>query len=91
MRAEADAHAGRLVEAYRGGQPADGPVAMDLAEEHRAHIGRWFYDCPPAVHRALGDMYVADARFTKTYEDMAPGLAVWVRDAWTANAARQGR
>ena len=29
-----------------------------------------------------------DARFTKTYEDMAPGLAQYVRDAIHANADR---
>jgi hypothetical protein len=33
-------------------------------------------------------MYVADPRFTKTYEDVAPGLAQYVHDAITANAAR---
>ena len=33
-------------------------------------------------------MYVADPRFTKTYEDLAPGLAAYVRDAIHANADR---
>jgi hypothetical protein len=33
-------------------------------------------------------MYVADPRFTKTYEDIAPGLAAYVRDAIHANADR---
>ena len=33
-------------------------------------------------------MYVADPRFTKTYEDIAPGLAQYVRDAIHANADR---
>ena len=39
-------------------------------------------------HRGLADMYVADPRFTKTYEDIAPGLAAYVRDAIHANADR---
>jgi MerR family transcriptional regulator, thiopeptide resistance regulator len=90
MKTEAEDLGRRLVAALRAGHAADAAEAMDLAEEHRQHVSRWFYDCPPAMHRALGDMYVADPRFTKTYEDMAPGLAVWVRDAWAANAARQG-
>ena len=34
-------------------------------------------------------MYVADPRFTKTYEDVAPGLATYLRDAIVANAARR--
>jgi hypothetical protein len=33
-------------------------------------------------------MYVADPRFTKSYEDQAPGLAQYVRDAIHANADR---
>ncbi len=33
-------------------------------------------------------MYVADPRFTKLYEDVAPGLAQYVHDAIVANAAR---
>jgi hypothetical protein len=46
-------------------------------------------DCPPAMHRSLGEMYLADPRFTKHYEDLAEGLAQWVHDAWAANADRQ--
>jgi MerR family transcriptional regulator, thiopeptide resistance regulator len=36
----------------------------------------------------LGEMYVQDPRFTATYEALAGGLAVWVRDAIQANADR---
>jgi hypothetical protein len=32
-------------------------------------------------------MYVADPRFTAMYEEVAPGLAVFVRDAIVANAS----
>lgn len=34
---------------------------------------------------ALGEVYVADPRFRATYEEIAPGLATWVRDAIVAN------
>jgi hypothetical protein len=34
-------------------------------------------------------MYLADPRFTKTYEDVKAGLAQYVRDAIHANADRQ--
>jgi hypothetical protein len=40
------------------------------------------------MHRNLGEMYVADPRFAKHYEDRAPGLATYVRDAIAANADR---
>jgi DNA-binding transcriptional MerR regulator len=87
VKAAEDALNARLGRAVGDGVPADSPAAMDLAEEHRASI-EVFYDCPPAMHRRLGDMYVADERFTRTYEDVAPGLATWLRDAVHANADR---
>jgi hypothetical protein len=34
-------------------------------------------------------MYLADPRFTATYEKIRPGLAQYVRDAVFANADRQ--
>jgi hypothetical protein len=33
-------------------------------------------------------MYLADPRFTATYEKIAPGLAQYLHDAIVANAAR---
>ena len=61
---------------------------MDAAEAAPRAIERWFYDLDHGFHRGLGDMYVADPRFTKTYEDAAPGLAQYVHDAIHANADR---
>ena len=76
-----------LAEALGAGVPADDPRAMDLAERHR-HSIETFYDCPYAMHRGLGDMYLADPRFTQHYEDVASGLAQYLRDAIHANADR---
>jgi DNA-binding transcriptional MerR regulator len=90
IRAEAADVERRFAEALRDGVPADAPPALDLAEEHRQHITRWFYDCPPEMHAGLGRMYVQDARFTAHYDDVAPGLAQYVSTAVQANAARQG-
>ena len=42
------------------------------------------------MHVNLGEMYAADPRFTATYEQIRPGLAHYLRDAITANAARAG-
>ncbi|MGW2178536.1 MerR family transcriptional regulator [Streptomyces sp. NPDC001732] len=70
------------------GEPATGERAMELAEAHRLHIGRWFYECTPEVHRGLGEMYVSDPRFREFYESMGPGLAEHLRDAIDANAER---
>ena len=78
----------RFAEALRAGVAADSEQAMDVAEEHRQHISRWFYDCPPEMHAGLGRMYVEDERFTAHYEEIAPGLAQYVSTAVQANARR---
>jgi len=88
VKAEMEAVNTALADALRSGQPATSEAAMDAAEQHRLHIHDRFYDLDHTFHRALADMYVADPRFTKTYEDIAPGLAAYVRDAIHANADR---
>jgi DNA-binding transcriptional MerR regulator len=89
MKAETDDIQRRFAEAMQSGAAADSDRAMDVAEEHRQHITRWFYDCPPQMHAGLGRMYVEDERFTANYERTAPGLAQYVSTAVQANAARQ--
>jgi len=88
VKAEADAVNAAFVTALTAGEPATSEAAMDAAEQHRLHIHERFYDLDHTFHRGLADMYVADPRFTKTYEDIAPGLAAYVRDAIHANADR---
>ncbi|WP_245616059.1 MerR family transcriptional regulator [Phycicoccus jejuensis] len=91
VKAEQDAVNAELVAAMRAGEPPTSQRAMDAAEAHRVQIERWFYDLDHAFHRGLGDMYVSDPRFTATYEEQAPGLAQYVRDAIHANADRHER
>lgn len=75
-----------IIDAMKAGLPANSPEAMAGAEAHRASITDWWYECSYEMHTNLAAMYVADARFTKTYEDMEPGLAQYVHDAIYANA-----
>ncbi|MBP2703865.1 MerR family transcriptional regulator [Microbispora sp. RL4-1S] len=72
--------------AYAEGAPADGDRARQIAERHRAHITRWFYDCTYEIHKGLAEMYVGDPRFAANYENVAAGLSHYVRDAIRANA-----
>ncbi|HET7475035.1 MAG TPA: MerR family transcriptional regulator [Dermatophilaceae bacterium] len=88
IRDEGAANNAAFAQALAGGVPATSVQAMDLAEQARRHIDRWFYDCSPQLHVNLAEMYLADPRFTRTYEDVAPGLAQYVHDAIVANAAR---
>lgn len=90
MKAESATPVNALVVAMQAGKPADSVEAMDAAEAHRQHISDWFYDCTYEIHRGLADMYLADPRFTATYEKIAPGLAQYLHDAIKANADRNG-
>jgi DNA-binding transcriptional MerR regulator len=86
IRAEAEAIVRELIVLMRGREPADGQGPRALAERHRQHISRWFYPCSPQMHRGLAEMYVADERFTQTYERQAEGLAAYFHDAIVAEA-----
>jgi DNA-binding transcriptional MerR regulator len=87
IRAEADGVVADFARLLAAGGPADGAEAGAVAERHRRHIIRWFYDVSPSMHRNLAAMYIADARFAASYERVAPGLAQYVHDAVLANAA----
>ena len=90
IKAEGEAVVARLADLMAKGAPAASRAAMDLAEEHRCHIDRWFYPCSRAMHRNLGEMYTADPRFEQYFEKRRSGLAVFVRNAIRANAQRAG-
>jgi len=67
------------------GAAPDSPEAMAAAERHREHITRWFYDCTPAMHAGLGQMYVADPRFAANIDEAEEGLAAYMAAAIAAN------
>jgi DNA-binding transcriptional MerR regulator len=86
INAEGQAATQKMVTAMRAGLPANTPEAMEGAEAHRLQIDRAFYPCSYEMHVGLAEMYLADPRFTATYEKIAPGLAQYVHDAIKANA-----
>lgn len=88
IKAEGGATLDEMVKLMKAGRRPQEPAAMDLAEKQRLSIDRWFYPCSHEMHRRLGEMYVQDERFTQFYERIAPGLAVYNRDAIVANADR---
>ena len=87
IKAEGDAVTRRFADLFTAGAPADGAEAAAAVREHREHISRWFYDCSPQMQRGLAELYVTDDRFRDHYDTLAPGLAQWVHDAITAEAA----
>ena len=88
IKKEGDAVFARLAELLARGARADGPEAMDLAEEHRRHIDRWFYPCSPGLHRQVAALYTADPRFEAYFEKHGAGLAGYVQEAIRANEVR---
>jgi len=88
IQAQAAEWSERYIALMDAGEPATGQAAMDLAEEHRRHIGDWYYECGHAMHVCLAEMYVSDERFTAFYDTMRPGFARHLHDAILANADR---
>jgi hypothetical protein len=88
VKAEMEATTTAFVTAMNAGEPPTSEAAMDAAEAHRLHIHSRFYALDHEFHRNLSELYVSDPRFTKSYEDIAPGFAQYVHDAIHANADR---
>ncbi len=84
VKAEGDALLADLAQAKRDGVLPGSSVADDLVARHRASIER-FYEFGGDMHRGLVEMYVADERFTRYYDDVEPGLAQFVRDIVVAS------
>lgn len=79
IKAEGDALLQALAEAKRSGVAPGSAEADELVARHRASIER-FYDFGSEMHRNLVEMYIADERFTRYYDDVEPGLAQFVHD-----------
>lgn len=88
LKAELDDIYGRFLALMAGGTPPSAAAAMDVAEEHRAHISRWFYDCSKETHAGLGQMYPADVRFKENIDKAGEGLAEYMSAAIAANSQR---
>ena len=74
-----------IAKAFKVGESATGPEMQKLIAKHYEGL-RTFYDPNPELYRGLGEMYVADERFTAFYDRYAPGLAPFMRDAMIAYA-----
>ena len=87
FRAESAALVRDWQRAAEEGLPVTSPRVLDLARRQADWVGRaWGGRRPSAAElRGLGEMYVADPRFTDTYGGEA--VAWFVRDALAAHAA----
>jgi hypothetical protein len=65
--------------------------AMDLAEEHRRHLDRWWFDCGHEFHTQLTELLVTEPEqldFLVRAGQQLPGMGAFIRNAATANAER---
>lgn len=88
-RAESEAVETEFAACLDAGLGATDARAKAAAERHRQHIDLWFYPCSYELQCGLADMYLADERFTRHYEQIRPGLAAYVNAAIWANATDQ--
>ena len=58
-----------------------GPEARHLCDLHKQWLMCSWTSYSAAAHRGIARMYVEDARFTAYYDNVAPGAAVFLRDA----------
>ncbi len=86
MKDEQEALMADLASAMASGIEPGSAEANELAQRHRASIER-FHECDDEMHVNLAQMYLADERFTATYDDRLPGLTQWVHDIIVANAS----
>ena len=69
-----------LKAAMKQGDPA-GELAQKACQLHREWLCHYWDSYSPEAHRGLARMYVDDPRFAAYYDKIAPGCAVFLRDA----------
>jgi len=76
----AEAYQEALKEAFRQGDPAS-ELAQKACDLHRQWLCHYCDNYSKEYHKGLAQMYVHDPRFTAYYDKIAPGCAVFLRDA----------
>ncbi|MGL4606913.1 MAG: MerR family transcriptional regulator [Eubacteriaceae bacterium] len=61
--------------------PPEAPEVQELVEKWKNYISKNFYACNNEILKGLGEMYVADERFTKNIDQHCEGLAQFMSDA----------
>ncbi|MFF2483022.1 MerR family transcriptional regulator [Paenibacillus sp. NPDC058071] len=79
IQGEVDVIYKRIADAMDG--DAGSEEAQLAIDAWRQHITDHYYECTPEIFRGLGDMYVADQRFTDNIDKYRTGLAAFMRDA----------
>ena len=75
----------RMAELMTAGKPAANPEVQAEVDRHFRWVAPHWTPTAQA-YRGLGQLYVDDERFRVSYEQIAPGLAAYQRDAMTVYA-----
>ncbi|HEY2278924.1 MAG TPA: MerR family transcriptional regulator [Streptosporangiaceae bacterium] len=75
----------RMAELMTAGKSAADPEVQAEVDRHFRRVARHWTPTAQA-YRGLGQLYVDDERFRVSYEQIAPGLAAYQRDAMTVYA-----
>jgi DNA-binding transcriptional MerR regulator len=81
----------RLRTLLQAGTSPRSEAGMDLAEEHRRHLDRWWFDCDHHFHTQVTEFLLTEPEqldFLVRPEQQLPGMGKFIRDAATANAER---
>lgn len=70
-----------LVDLYREHVAIEDERVQSIVKDNHRFIDTYFYDCSLDMFSGLGQMYVADERFTAFYDRFEPGLAVYYNEA----------
>ncbi len=76
----------KLEHAVTAGLAPDSPEAAEIVRLHREMLMFTWTKYTREAHMGLGEMYVADERFTAYYDKNVPGCAAFLRDAIKQNA-----
>jgi hypothetical protein len=88
MQRELTAAMIRMAELMTAGTPVTDPAVQSEVDSTYRGVCR-FWTPNAQAFKALGQMYVDDARFTANYDAITPGLAEYYRDAMATYADNQ--
>ena len=71
----------RAFAALKDSEAPDSPAAQEQARRWQALITQYFYPCTDEILAGLGEMYVADERFTASLDAYGAGTAQFISDA----------
>lgn len=81
IKADGEEYLKELVSCFNEKVSYDDARMMAVCDKARNQISTYFYPCSLEMYSNLGNMYIADERFTAFYDRFAKGLAAYYNEA----------